>query len=58
MNAEPMSHDEWVDAAVQAAVDQGYGPVVTDEAALDFIADILATAPTTPRRPDAQPDSP
>jgi hypothetical protein len=47
MSDTPMSHDEWVEAAVEAAVEQGFGRAVEDPTALDFIADILATATAT-----------
>jgi hypothetical protein len=40
----PMSLDEWVEAAVQAAVDQGFGREVEDPDVIDFIADIFASA--------------
>jgi hypothetical protein len=39
-----MTHDEWVERAVQAAVDQGFGVGIEDDAALEFIADVFAHA--------------
>jgi hypothetical protein len=53
MTAPEMTPDEWVEAAVQAAVDQGFEREVTDPDVLDAIADILATAPAPAHADDA-----
>lgn len=49
----PVSHDEWVQAALAARVEQGLPEEIEDPATLDFLADVLGSAdrqkPTTER---------
>jgi hypothetical protein len=42
MSAERTTHDEWVHAAVDAAVEQGFRVAIEDPATLDFLADVLS----------------
>jgi hypothetical protein len=41
---DAVTHDEWVQHAIDAAVQQGFGVAVEDPEALDFVADVFATA--------------
>jgi hypothetical protein len=37
-----MTHDEWVQAAVDAAVEQGFSVAIEDEATLVVLAELLS----------------
>lgn len=48
-----VSHDEWVQAALDARVEQGFSVGIEDPATLDFLADVLGSAgrqKSTPER--------
>ena len=42
MSAEPMTCEEWVEAALAARVEQGLPEHIEDPAVLDFLAGVLA----------------
>lgn len=42
MSAPTITRDEWVQRALDAAVDQGHGVAIEDSSALDLIAEVLA----------------
>jgi hypothetical protein len=39
---ESMTEEEWVQMALDAAVEQGFGVAIEDPATLDFLADVLS----------------
>lgn len=46
MSRKPMiTHDEWVQAALDARVEQGLPEEIEDPDTLDFLADVLSKAP-------------
>lgn len=40
--ARGMTHDEWVQAALAACVEQGHSLAIEDPATLDFLADVFS----------------
>jgi hypothetical protein len=46
----PTTHDEWIEAALQARLDQGFSLAIEDSATLDFLANLFGSVD---RRPPA-----